>query len=288
MKLLALIDQLAAPAASAPATRRASLARLAQAGWRTAAAAVPAALLPTTPAAAGTLNTPLDAVLLLLQLARTQADLYAQGLAVSGLIPTAKTADFQTMQAQCQAHIALFARALTESSATVPPAPVFDFSGRRGVAANPVLFPGALTAYPQFLELAQQLADAGGRLCQGVLPALYAQRLLHTAAIQLLPVESRHASHLRTLRREQGATVKNWPTAGFPALMPTPPAALVAATSLGEEIERQLVFNNVPISFPKLLAFVDGNAVQASAVAEAFDEPIAPAVAQAALNLFVV
>lgn len=288
MKLLAFIDQLGATEATTPANRRASLTRLAQAGWRMAAAAVPAALLPATPAAAGSLSTLLDAVLLLLHLARTQADLHTQGLAVSGLIPTAQVADFQTMQAQYQAHIALFTRALNEGGAAVPATPTFDFSGQRGVATNPTLFPGVLTTYGKFLELAQQLADAGGRICQGVIPSLYSQRLLYAAVIQLLPVETRHASHLRTLRRGQGAIVKNWPTAGFPALTPTPPAALVAATSLGEEFERQLTANNVPIPFVKLLAIVDGNGVQSSAIAEAFDEPIIPAVAQAALDLFVV
>ena len=287
MKLLSFIDQLGAVEAAAPANRRATLARLAHSGWRTAAAAVPAGLLLARPAVAGSLTTALDGVLLLLQLARTQAALYTQALAVGGLVPALQVADFQTMLAHHQAHVALLGRALTEGGAAVPAAPAFDFSGRRGVATNPELFPGSLSAYGKFLELAQQLADAGGRMCQGVLPVLVGQRLLYAAVVQLLPVETRHASHLRTLRRGLGVAVKNWPSTAVPAPAPAPPAALAAATAADEDNVRQLLPNNVPVPFAKLLLAADGNGVQATATAEAFDEPIVAAVAQAALDLFV-
>ena len=287
MNLLFFIDQLGAAEAATPANRRATLARLAHTGWRTAAAALPAGLLLARPAAASSLTTSLDAVLLLLQLARTQAALCTQALAVAGLLPAVQVADFQTMLAHHQAQMALLGRALTEGGAAVPAMPTFDFSGRRGVPANPELFPGALSTYGKFLELAQQLADAGGRMCQGVIPVLFGQRLLYAAVVQLLPVATRHASHLRTLRRGQGANVKNWPSAATPPLAPAPPAALLAATLTGENNERQLLPDNVPVPFAKLLLAADGNAVQPAALAEAFDEPIIPAVAQAALNLFV-
>ena len=286
MKLLTFIDQLGAVETATPANRRATLARLAQTGWRTAAAAVPAAVLLARPAAAGSLTTALDGVLLLLQLARTQAALCTQALAVPGLVPAAQVPDFQTMLAHHQAHIALFGRALTESGAAVPATVTFDFSGRRGAATNPELFPGALSVYGRFLELAQQLADAGGRMCQGVAAVLFDQRLLLAAVVQVLPVEARHASHLRTLRRGQGVNLKNWPSAATPALVPPPPAALLAATTTGEDNKRQLLADNTPIAFAGLLLAADGNAVQPTALAEAFDEPITPTVAQAALDLF--
>ena len=42
--------------------------------------------------------------------------------------------------------------------------PTFDFSGRHGVASNPVLFPNVFSDYDSFLALAQQLEDLGARL----------------------------------------------------------------------------------------------------------------------------
>ena len=289
MNLLAFIDQLGAEQSTLPAARRTVVARLGQLAWRSAAAAVPLTVLPGTPAAASTLATALDAMLLLLQLARTQVALHTQGLAVAGLVPAAQVADLQTILTQHQGHADLLAGALTDGGATVPAAPSFDFSGRRGVAANPELFPGIFTDYALFLQLAQQLADAGGRTYQGVMLLLVPQRLLHTAALQILATTARHAAHLRRLRRLQTPTVplKPWPSATDAALVPAPPAALVAATSVGEGLVRQLLPDSTAVPYDTLLVAANGTGVQTSALAEAFDEPIFSAQAQAALNLFV-
>lgn len=289
MNLLNFIDQLGTAQPSFPAARRAVIARLGQFAWRSAAAAVPLTVLPGAPAAASTLATALDATLLLLQLARTQAALHTQALAATGLVPAAQVADLQIIIAQHQAHADLLTRALTDGGATVPAAPRFDFSGRRGVAANPELFPGIFTDYARFLQFAQQLADAGGRIYQGVLPLLVPQRLLYANALQMLATTARHAAHLRRLRRLQTPAVplKPWPSATDAAPLPAPPAALVAAASGGEERVIQVAPDGISIPYVTLLVAANGTGVQASALAEAFDEPVFPVQAQAALNLFV-
>lgn len=289
MNLLTFIDQIGAEQPALPAARRAAVARLGLLAWRSAAAALPLAALASAPAAAGTLTTALDAVLLLLQLARTQVALHTQGLAVAGLVPATQVADLQLIQTQHQAHADLLARALTDGGFAVPAVPRFDFSGRRGVATNPEVFPGIFTDYGRFLQLAQQLADAGGRTYQGVLPLLVPQRLLHTAALQMLATTARHAAHLRRLRRllAPAVALKPWPSATDAAPAPAPPAALLAAASGGEARVVQVLPSGVAIPYTALFVAVPSPAMQASAQAEAFDEPIFADQAQAALNLFV-
>ncbi|MDB5271002.1 MAG: hypothetical protein JWP58_4042, partial [Hymenobacter sp.] len=257
---------------------------LAQLG-RAAVAALP--LGAALPAAAAPADTSYDAVTQLLQLERTQVALYTQALAAAGLIPAAQTADFQRLLAHQTQHAALLLKALQDGGALVPALPVFDFSGKHSVAANPELFPGVLTSYDAFLALAQQLEDLGVRLYQ-TQAANIGDPQLFRAALRIHAVEAQHSAHIRGLRKGRGVVVQNWPSEEDTAIVrPAAAQALTAAATGGEENGVQYLSAGVPIPFASLLLISTNTAIHDPALAEAFDEPVSSAVAQAALNLFV-
>jgi len=295
MKLFSLLDYLAEPAASAEAAvpRRALLRQLGQA----AAATLPLSLLGPAVAQAGPAAT-LDNLTLLLRAERTQAAFYARALAVSGLLTGSLRADVQRLQSQQQDHIGFLSTALTNSGVTVPTAPTsYDFTGIRG---GRILFPKALSDVAGFLDLAQQLEDAGVRTYLGQLVLLTADRALLGAVQRLSAVESRHAAHVRQLRRRAALLastplVKTWPSANdaapanplsyLPALGLTPSKPPVLTTLYaGEANEQQFIAGYKQIPFNALLQgdFV----VQSVTIAEAFDEPLSTADAGIIWSLF--
>ncbi|MBH8570729.1 ferritin-like domain-containing protein [Microvirga sp. STS02] len=282
MKLISILDHLAAaPATAAPAPRRALLAQL----GRAAVAALP--LGAALPAAAAPADTSYDAVTQLLQLERTQVALYTQALAATGLIPAAQTADFQRLLAHQTQHAALFLKALQDAGAIVPALPRFDFSGKHSVATNPELFPNVLTNYDAFLALAQQLEDLGVRIYQTQSINISDSQLLRSA-LRIHAVEAQHSAHIRGLRKGRGAVVQNWPSEEDATIVrPAAAQALTTAATGGEENGVQYVTPGVPIPFASLLLISTNTAIHDPALAEAFDEPVSSAAAQAALNLFV-
>lgn len=291
MKLIPLLDALAAPTPTAPTARRALLGQLARAG-----ASAVAAALPLTAAARPTDNV-FDAATQLLLLERTQLALYTQALA-STVIPTALRADFQRIQMHQQQHAATWTQALQDAGAVLPPAPTFDFSGRRTIPANPVLFPNVFTDFDSFLQLAQRLEDAGARIYETQTLTLVNSRPLFLLAVSMQAVEARHSAHIRTLRRARGAQVRSWPSSSDTPL-PIPANASVAdadtlrAIVAGEDNARQILPGPAVVPFSDFLLLRDNTAVRDAALPESFDEPLiangsqaATAVAQRFLGLF--
>ena len=281
MKLISLLDQLAAAPATAATPRRALLQHL----GRAAVAALPLAAV--LPAAASTNDTAYDALTQLLLLERLQLAFYTRALAVTGLIPTAQTADFQRLRTHQEQHVTFLTQALQGAGSLVPALPAFDFSGRRGVASNPELFPNVLSDYDAFLALAQQLEDLGVRLYKTHAFAVVNDLQLSLAMLRLHPVEAQHSAHVRGLRRGRGVVVENWPSDSDAAI--TRPAAaqvLTTAATGGEENILQYQTPGKPIVFSDFLLIRDNTAIHDSALPEAFDEPVNSAIAQAALNLF--
>ena len=287
MNVFSLFDYLASvdTAHPGPAPRRALLRQLGQA----AAAALPLSLLSPTPAAAGTL-TSLDQLALLLRLEYTQRAFYTQALATPALaLGSSLRQDVARLQSQQQQHIDFLNQALRNSGVTPPtPAASYNFSGSR---TGSVLFPNSLTTEAGFLELAQQLEDAGVRIYLGQLALLTADRPLLGGILRLTAVESRHAAHLRTLRRTRGTQAKNWPSAADAA--PTYPvqfttqATTPASTGTvysGEANERQFISGYRQVPFTGLL--IGAYVVQSTAIAEAFDEPLSTQDAMSLLNIF--
>ena len=281
MKLISLLDQLAAAPATAVTPRRALLQHL----GRAAVAALP--LAAALPAAASTNDTAYDALTQLLLLERLQLAFYTRALAVTGLIPTAQTADFQRLRTHQEQHVTFLTQALQGAGSLVPALPAFDFSGRRGMASNPELFPNVLSDYDAFLALAQQLEDLGVRLYKTHAFAVVNDLQLTLAVLRLHPVEAQHSAHVRGLRRGRGVVVENWPSDSDAAI--TRPAAaqvLTTAATGGEENILQYQTPGKPIVFSDFLLIRDNTAIHDSALPEAFDEPVNSAIAQAALNLF--
>ena len=288
MNLLAFLDQIG-QVPPETAARRTALMRLGAAGWRGLAAALPVAVAAVGPAVAAPTVTTLDAVALLLQLEQLQYAFYTQALGAAGLLPAAGQPDVLRLQTQQQQHVAFLGQTLTDAGLPVPGAPAFDFSGQRNVAANPVLFPGVFTDYASFLQLAQQLEDAAVRLYLGQLPSLAPERLLYRAVLAMQATEARHASHVRTLRRAQGATVKNWPSvadAAPPAPLTITAEGTTASLYAGEANVEQLIPGPLRVPFATLLVAANSAAVAGTAAAEAFDEPLTTAQARALLALF--
>ena len=284
MKLISILDQLAAPSVTAPeaAPRRALFQQL----GRAVVAALPLSL-GVLPAAAGTKDNSFDAVTLLLLLERLQLALYTRALA-AGFIPTAQVADFQRILNQQTQHAAFLVQALQSAGAVVPAVPAFDFNGQHGVTTNPVLFPGVLTNYDDFLALAQQLEDLGVRMYKAQAFTIVDDSQLSKSALRIHSVEAQHSAHVRGLRRGRGAVVSNWPSEEDAAIArPAGAQALTTAATGGEENAIQYLSTTVKIPFYNFLLIRDNTAIHDPALAEAFDEPVTSAVAQAALNLFV-
>ena len=284
MKLISLLNHLAAvPESSAGTPRRALLQQV----GRAAVAALPLSLAAALPTAAGTKNTSYDAITQLLLLEQLQLAFYTQALAVAGLIPAAQLPDFQRLQRHQTQHAAFLMQALQSAGALVPAQPAFDFSGRHGVPGNPVLFPNVLSNYDDFLALAQQLEDMGVRLYQTHVSAIADDVQLAQAVLRIHSVEAQHSAHVRGLRRGRGAVVKNWPSDDdAPIARPAAAQALTVAATNGEGNTQQYLIAGTPIPFASFLLIRDNTAVHNAALPEAFDEPVSAAVAQAALNLF--
>ncbi|WP_052732943.1 ferritin-like domain-containing protein [Hymenobacter terrenus] len=285
MKLISLLDHLAAaPADQSAAPRRAVLRQVGSA----ALAALPLGLGASLPAAADTKDTSYDAVTQLLLLERLQRALYTRALAAPGLIPLTQLADFQRLRLHQDQHVAFLTEALQAAGAIVPTEPAFDFSGRRGVVTNPVLFPNVLSNFDDFLALAQQLEDLGVRLYKTQAFNITNDSQLLKAVLRIHAVEAQHSAHVRSLRRGRGVAVKNWPSDTDAAIVrPAAAQVLTTAATGGEENPIQNLKAGMPIPFANFLLIRDNTAVRDSALSEAFDEPLTTTVAQAALNLFV-
>ncbi|MCC3151811.1 ferritin-like domain-containing protein [Hymenobacter sp. BT770] len=296
MNLFSLLDQLSAVDASSDAApRRHLLRQLGQAGAKAAAAALPLAL--ALPAQAAPTDASLDSTLLLLKLEELLAAFYTQALAAGAVLSNAAQAavrpDFERILAQQQNHARFLRTSLTTGGLTPPATPTFDFSGRKNNAGNPELFPNVMTDYNAFLQLAQQLEDASADIYLGQMATFTGDRLLLDVVLRMQSVEARHASHIRTLRRnaQSGVVVKNWPSAAdtpfnSAVLVPNPAGGSAAPVSIYsfETNEKQVVTGANVVPFASLLT--GSIAVQAGAYASAFDEPLPTAQATALLNLF--
>ena len=292
MKLLPFLDRLAAsPAAPGPSPRRALL----QQAGRAALAALPLSLGAAQPAAARTQTTAYDAIAQLLQFERLQVAYYTQALAAANLVPATQTADFQRMLGHQTQHAAFLQKTLQDAGALVPAVPTFDFSGRKNVATNPVLFPDVLTNYDAFLALAQQLEDFGVRLYNTYAFINTNDAQFGKVMLRILAVEGEHSAHVRGLRRDRGVAVKTWPSSSdAPIARPAAAQVLTVAASYGEDNISQLVSAGVPLTFSNFLSVFKLSFVSDNSLAEAFDEPLAidptqpnqQALAQAVLNLF--
>lgn len=294
---LATLDTTTTAEALAP--RRLALSRLGQAGT---------ALLPAlfatlvTPAEAGTTETltRLDALKLALKLENLQNAFYSRALGLVAGGPanpaaffgsTAVQSAIQTIQAHQSQHSTLLTNLVTNSGGTLDAAPRYDFSGSKN-GSQAALYPDVYANLDTFLKVAQLLEDAGVRAYKGQVTALQSDNTLLETAIRMHSTEARHAAHIRTLRRQRGATVKSWIS---PSDTPITTAGTTAdGVYSGEASTLQYVtLSNVltKVPFDSTLPINVGTpALSAAAVlakvAEAFDEPLESPAAESVLQLF--
>ncbi len=196
--------------------------------------------------------------------------------AVRAMVPASAIPAIQQIQKHETEHVAfLLANGavntlnLTGSS--------FDFTGGRGSGTGPFL--QATTDVNFLLLVAQGAEDTGVRAYKGQAPALQVNPAVLEAALRIHSVEARHASKIRRLRRQTGATSVKYSgtitgggaSAAGAGNVSNPSAGSVAALALIYAGEDNVVQGGVDVTtLPNLPAGINVSA----AATEAFDEPL--------------
>jgi hypothetical protein len=200
------------------------------------------------------------------------------------LIPAADTAGFTTIEAHEREHIIFLTAAVTSLGGT-PYTPKYY----NGTNANPYYVPAAydftaggtypvFTDYATFLTIAQVFEDTGVRAYKGQLPNFLGTAGVLTQALQIQAVEARHASHIRLVRRLDGAVEypKPWITNNIA------PSSAVQAVYNGED---NAIQDNVNIT-TLTDKYYNPPTVPKTAATEAFDEPLDSGTVAAAVAPF--
>ncbi|GGG30760.1 ferritin-like domain-containing protein [Hymenobacter glacieicola] len=294
LTLLARIADLS-PATTFPSdvsARRTALTRLGQAG----AAVLPPVLaaLPSL-ADAKVLNnsTILDAIKLALTLEYLESEFYTRALALPNATTFFGSAEnrnaIQTIATHENQHVALLQRLLTEAGAVIPAKPNFDFTGSKN-GAQSALYPDVFTNLDTFLKVAQLLEDAGVRAYKGQVEFLVSDNYLLEAFVRTHSTEARHASHIRTMRRQRGAVVKSWVSPSDAAI--TTAGSTPDKAYAGEATTAQYTPGPRVVPFETTLPINVGDPLLnrealLAKVAEAFDEPVDAATATELAQLFI-
>lgn len=193
-----------------------------------------------------------------------EAEFYRIGNTTPGLIPVGPAnGALSSIGSHEMQHVAFLKAAITSAGGTPVPMPTFDFTAGNGSGAGP--FTGVFSNYGLFLAVAQTFEDTGVRAYKGAAPDLMSNNDVLTAALNIHSVEARHASHIRQMRRANGAlvtgNVKPWIT-GNASNIASP---AVAASYAGEDNVTQAGVNIVNLG---------GQNISTDAASESFDEPL--------------
>lgn len=222
--------------------------------------ALPFALGATFKKAYGkTTDVVLDTLNFALTLEYLEAEFYDTALKSPTLIiPTqAARGAITTIYNHEAAHVAFLRSAITAAGGTPVAKPTFDFSGGNGSGTGP--FATAFADYGLFLAVAQTLEDTGVRAYKGQAGNLMSNNTVLEAALNIHSVEARHASHIRYMRMNAGASVKPWITMNQSGINST----AVQASYDGEEMTMQAGVN---------ITGINGQNINADRASEAFDE----------------
>ncbi len=175
---------------------------------RLAATAVPLALSASWNQAAARTTTGVsvtDSLNYLLKLEYFKYNFFLTATSTGGLIPAADQAGFTNIVAHNLAHINALTSAVTTLGGTAflpnhynanPYCPAaYDFTAN---GAYPMFYS---MNYVMFTEFAQLFQDLCSRAYIDTIPNLVGDKTNLTLAIQILTVESRHAAHIRLVRR---------------------------------------------------------------------------------------
>lgn len=184
-----------------------------------------------------------------------ESEFYKHAVATSGLIPSADLAGITSIRDHEVAHVAFLRTAIQQLGGT----PVsFTYSNFDYTAHG--AYPTVFSNYDTFLAVSQAFEDTGVRAYKGQAGNLISNKTILTAALQIHSVEARHASHIRKLRKDRGASVKPWITGNDAGGVPG-----VTAVYAGEENTTQAGVQ---------ITGINGMSISANAASEAFDEPL--------------
>ena len=288
-------------------------------GKKLTAAAVPVVLSSFFNRAYGqtaTLPATVTAVLdLALQLEYLEYYFYDTALNTSGLIPSQETAAIQTIRNDEAGHISSLRGIAGWTPRADPGRAAFDYSGGSGSGAGPLaaaLVPGGVNANGTvFFAAAQSFADTGMRAYKGGAPVLNtaATKDILEAALNIHSVEARHNSHFRTVRRAIAANTLGSATAPAVAPYDTAPKSWISlidnngpTAPNGSKPAAKVYGAGTPATgtTPDTFYPAEDNVSQAgtnlttlnstytaTAVSEAFDEPLDPATVKSIARMFV-
>ena len=211
----------------------------------------------------GTKDAVIDVLNFALSLECLESEFYkaAYAAAMSGTlaIPTgAPMMAIQTIRDHEVAHVNFLQTAITAAGGTpkIYTAVNFDFTAKG-------TFPTVFSDYGLFLAVAQTFEDTGVRAYKGQAGNLISNNDVLTAALNIHSVEARHASHIRSMRRNFTSmdTIKPWITGKDTGGI----GAAVQASYDGEENTNQATIEIVGIN---------GQAISTNAATECFDEPL--------------
>ena len=257
-------------------TRRKTMQQFARTGRVIALTALPLALGGLFKKAYGRDTAGVVAVLqYALTLEYLEAEFYTKGVAMAPIPAGAPLGAITTIRDHENAHVALLKTVITQLGAVPVAKPTFDFSAGNGSNNGP--FKDVFSNYALFLAVAQTFEDTGVRAYKGQAGELMESNEILTAALQIHSVEARHASHIRSMRRNllSNSTIKPWITGKDTGGI----GAAVQASYNGEDLTTQAGINIVNIG---------NTGISVSAASEAFDEPLTKAEVLAIVDPFIV
>ncbi len=203
-----------------------------------------------------------------------EAEFYQTALNSSGLIPSgAPTGAIQTIYDHEAAHVTFLQQVITAAGETPVAKPTFDFSGGNGSGSGPFLT--AFSDYDLFLAVAQTFEDTGVRAYKGQAANLITDNVALEAALNIHSVEARHASHIRSMRKARGASVKPWITLNQSGIS----NSAVQPSYDGEEITSQAGIE---------ITNINGENISNATASESFDEPLTTQQVLAIVDPFIV
>ena len=185
-----------------------------------------------------------------------------------GLIPAGDQPGFAMVEAQEREHVNFLTTTITALGGTPYVPGNYNYTTNNPYVPTSYDFTAggtyhAFESYNTFLILAQTFEDTGVRAYNGQIPSLIGNSAI-TQAMQISTVEGRHASFVRLIRRQAGASEqpRPWITNNIPPYIP------LQAAYVGEDnvIQRGLDLTTI-------VGFNGVNVSEASASA-AFDEPM--------------
>lgn len=203
----------------------------------------------------------------LLKLEYLQSEFYREALDNAGLIEGEAKASFQRILEDNKSHVTILSDAITALGGTPITVPSVDYTG--GYGGNNGPYKESLQKYPEFLVMAQVLADSAVRAYKGEMSSFILDKKILQNAVNIHSTEARHAAYIRGLRQ-----LPAWTTESNNY---TPVAAAQSTYADEDQTTQNGVF----------LVDINGYNLSENAITEAFDEPLSPANVDAILAQFV-